>query len=149
MKDEINSILDELFELIGVKAKIEIAKEEEGYLVSLSECSEAGLLIGSHGATLNAIQSFLVLALKQKTGEWQRISLDIDGWKQKQEDYLRDLAQQAADRARGTKQAQHLYNLTPAQRRVIHMALKDEGDLVTQSQGEGDARYLVVSLVSA
>lgn len=145
---QIESIAQELVRLLGIEAEITVSSEqqegEELFHVEINAGDESGLLIGSHGATLQAIQSFIGMAMKQKSGEWLRILVDIGNWRQKHEDYLVGLAKQAAERARQSGEAQHLYNLTPVQRRVIHMALSQEEGIVTESQGEGDSRYLVV-----
>jgi spoIIIJ-associated protein len=84
------------------------------------------------------------MAIKQETGEWVRVSLDVDGWKDKQDQYLKDLAVQAANRARTTGEPQNLYNLNPSQRRTIHMHLGQESGIHTESHGEGEGRYLIV-----
>lgn len=140
--------LKKLFELLTIDADFTVIEEKSADsepVVSVKiESEEAGLLIGAHGATLLAIQSFLGMAIKQHTGEWYRVSVDISGWKEKHEDYLESLAHQAAERARTTGEPQHLYNLNAAQRRVIHSALTSESDLLTESEGEGEDRYLVV-----
>jgi spoIIIJ-associated protein len=140
---EIEKLLDELFSLLGVSCETSVLKVEEGYKVEV-DSSDSGLLIGSHGSTLNAIQSFLALTFRQRTGEWVNILVDVGGWRDRHEDYLQDLARQAAERARSTGEAQHLYNLNPSQRRTIHLYLGEEKDLITESEGEGRERYLVV-----
>lgn len=142
---EIESILVELMSLLGVEAKAVITTSEDGYNVVLESAEEfSGLLIGNKGFTLEAIQAFLNVSLKQATGEWVRVNLDVAGWRKKQEDYLENLAEQSAERARTTNEPQNLYNLTASQRRVIHLKLADEKDIATESIGEGQDRYLVV-----
>jgi|SRR3989344_6402447 len=145
-------ITADLLKLLDVENNIEITSEGEGEELTLTirvEVSqEAGLLIGAHGSTLNAIQSFVVMALKQKTGEWVRVILDIGDWRAKHEEHLVALAKQAVARAKSTGEPQHLYNLTPAQRRTIHMSLSEEDGIQTESQGEGEARYLVIKKTS-
>ena len=83
---------------------------------------------------------------RQKLEGWVRVLVNVGDWRQKQEEQLTALATSAAERARETKEAQLLYNLNPSQRRVVHMALGNEKDLTTESQGEGKDRHLVVSL---
>ena len=117
---------------------------EKVYKVEIESDESTGLLIGSHGTTLLAIQSFVAIAIKQKTGEWIKISIDIAGWNKKQSERLADLAKQTADRAKQTGEPQKLYNLNATQRREIHMALKEESGIETVSEGEGQDRYLIV-----
>ncbi|KKQ95216.1 MAG: Single-stranded nucleic acid binding R3H domain protein [Candidatus Woesebacteria bacterium GW2011_GWB1_43_14] len=148
-KKIVEALSSELFSLLSIDTEINVSVdetlEEKVYNVNVSGKEQAGLLIGAHGATLSAIQSFLSLAVRQKTEEWVRIVVDVDGWREKHEDYLKELAIQAGERARSTGEPQNLYNLTPAQRRVIHVALSKEKGIVTESKGEGEGRYLVVS----
>jgi spoIIIJ-associated protein len=148
MDKDIKNIADELFSLLGIEAEIDVEKEDqegqEVFMVEVKAPSEAGLLIGAHGSTLHAIQSFLAMAVKQKTGDWVRVVVDIGDWRQKHEEHLSSLAKATAERAKSTGEAQQLYNLTPAQRRIVHMALSKEEGIVTESEGEGASRYLVV-----
>jgi spoIIIJ-associated protein len=150
LEKETDKLTNKLLELLGIEASVNIEKikqedsSEVALHVEIDAQTESGLLIGAHGATLNAIQSFLALALKQKTGEWARINLDVGQWRQRHEEYLAELAHQAAERARSTGEPQHLYNLTPAQRRIVHLALSRQKDISTESLGEGENRYLIV-----
>lgn len=144
----VTELTQKLLELAGIKAEATVTteKDEQGdvYHVEVKTDEEAGLLIGNHGMTLSAIQSFLTLSVKNKTDEWARIVVDVAGWRAKHEEYLVSLAKQAADRAKLTHEPQYLYNLTPSQRRVIHTALAEIGGIVSESEGEGADRYLVV-----
>lgn len=144
IKEELNKILDELFNLIGISVEKNIEESEGVYKIELDPGESAGLLIGSRGATLSAIQSFLAIAIKQKTGEWIKISLDIAHWSDKQNERLNDLAKQTAERAKQTQEEQKLYNLNATQRRIIHMALAEDPEIETVSEGEGENRYLIV-----
>lgn len=154
MEKEIKQLLDELFELIGIKVQVEIKEERDSsadaqndgkvYKVEIGETESAGLLIGAHGTTLAAIQSFLTIAMKQKTGDWVKISVDIAKWTEKQNARLVELAKSAAERARQTKEDQKLYNLNATQRRIIHMTLSTEEGIETLSEGEGEDRVLIV-----
>lgn len=147
IEEELQEITNQLLSLAGVSAKafVEATKTDKETIYTVKiDTDNAGLLIGNKGETLNAIQSFLAIAMKQKTGDWVKVILDIGDWREKQEDYLKNLANQAATRARETGQSQPIYNLNSAQRRIIHMELSKESDLVTESEGEGFERYLVV-----
>jgi len=141
-------LIEKLLEKLEVKAQVEVgieeAEEEVQVNVVINPEDETGLLIGSHGSTLNAIQSFIALSIKQSTGEWARVSMDIGDWRQKHDEHLEDLATQASSRAKETGEPQHLYNLSPSQRRIVHMALSKEEGIETESEGEGLGRYLVI-----
>jgi spoIIIJ-associated protein len=140
----------QLLNLLGVDGTVNVldtsSSEEDGVEVTIDTEKETGLLIGAHGATLNSIQIFLGMAVKQHLGRWVRVVVNIGDWKEKQEDRLVELARTTAQRAKQTGETQRLYNLTPSQRRIIHMKLSEDNEIVTESAGEGEERYLMVSV---
>lgn len=145
-KKVLTDLSEELFSLLEVNVKVEVNEVEEGtFEVNLQTEGETGLLIGFRGENINAIQTILSLMFKGKTGEWARIVVNVGDYRQKQEDKLKDLADQTVARVIESGQAQPIYNLTPAQRRVIHLYLSDNKEVVSSSEGEGDDRYLVIS----
>lgn len=143
---EVKALADKLFELLGLDAKIEVSadKDNNSVLVNIDSPNETGLLIGKRGETLHSIQSVLALMTRTKVDGWIRIIVDVGDWREKNEEYLKDLAEQTAQRAKETSQPQNLYNLNSAQRRIIHMYLSEDKDIETESLGEGQERYLVV-----
>ena len=133
---------------MSTKAKAEVLYDEENqnFVVNIDAGDETGLLIGKKGETLLSIQTVLSVLLKQKTGEWNRVVANVGDYREKEESYLKDLAASTAQRAIETKEPQNLYNLKAWQRRVVHMALAENKDIVTESQGEGDDRFLVIKV---
>jgi len=146
--DTVKEVSTELFAQVGSKAKIEVKhdKDSDAVIVLLKSEEETGLLIGKRGETIESIQTVLNLIVSQKVGGWVRILVDISDWRERQEDTLKDLAVQTLERVRETGDPERLYNLTSAQRRVVHMELSKEDDIKTESEGEGRDRCLVVSL---
>jgi spoIIIJ-associated protein len=142
----LQSLTDELLSLMSTKAKGEASydKENESFVVNIDAGDETGLLIGKKGETLLSIQTILGFLLKQKVGEWNRILVNVGDYREKEEGYLKDLAASTAERAKETGEPQNLYNLKAWQRRVIHMVLAEDKDISTESEGEGEDRYLVI-----
>jgi spoIIIJ-associated protein len=147
--DFILATTQELFSLLSIEAKIEVSQSdkdgEKTIEVNIEAPDSTGLLIGAHGSTLAAIQVFLGMALRQQSGEWNRVVVNIGDWQEKQEEQLSELAQQTASRALSTGEAQRLYNLSPSQRRIIHLLLAENDKVQTESQGEGAERHLIIS----
>lgn len=143
----VEEITDKLFSLILVKTTVEISedKENDAFVVDIQSTDESGLLIGARGKTLLSLQTVLGLIYRQRTGEWKRIIVNVADWREKEEDRLRGLAEKTAERAVATGEPQFLYNLNPSQRRIVHMVLSENEEVDTESQGEGNDRYLVVS----
>lgn len=145
MNSTIQKLTEELLNLAGVSASVEvISLGENTYEVNLSTDDETGLLIGFRGENINAIQTVLGIMLKGQTGEWVRLVVNVGDYRQKQEEKLKELADQSADRAVETKEPQPIYNLTAGQRRAVHMHLAERDDVVTESEGEEPQRYLVI-----
>lgn len=149
-KKEIKQIEEMAVELLGLmgtdsKATAEYNNENEAVVVSVDAGDEAGLIIGNRGRTLNSIQTVLGMMNRGRTGDWRRILVDVADWREKEEERLAQLAKQSAQRALDSGEPQYLYNLTPSQRRLVHMALTSNKEVVTESHGEGSERYLVVS----
>ena len=144
--DLLQRTVDEVLSLMSVSATAEVSfdKKEEAFMVNIEAGDATGLLIGKKGETLSSLQTVLGIMLKQKTGEWTRVVVNVGDYREKEEDYLKGLAESSAARAKETGEPQNLYNLKPWQRRIIHMYLSEDPDVVTESQGEGEERYLVV-----
>jgi len=142
----LKSLTDELLKLMATSSTSVVTydQENDSYVVTIEAGSETGLLIGKKGETLTSIQTILGVLLKQKTGEWSRVVVNVGDYREKEEDYLKNLGLSAAARAKETGEPQSLYNLNPAQRRIIHMVLAEDSGVVTESVGEGAERYLVV-----
>jgi spoIIIJ-associated protein len=148
MKNEkiLKELTDELLKLMATHASAEVSydKSNESYVVNIDGKDETGLLIGKKGETLLSLQTILGILLKGKTGEWERVTVNVGDYLEKEEEYLKNLAVNTASRAKETKEPQSLYNLKPFQRRIIHMVLSEDKEIVTESVGEGEERYLVV-----
>ena len=142
----VEKITNELFSLLQIKAKFEVKPDDENdaILLQINTQDEAGLLIGTRGETLNSIQTIIGMIFRKRTGEWKRILVNVADWREKQTDRLTQLATQTAERVKSSQQPQPLYNLTPSQRRVVHLVLASDKEVETESKGEGKERYLII-----
>lgn len=147
----VEKLANELLALMGTEAKATVAedKENDATRVNIEAGEAAGLIIGGRGATLYAIQTLLGMMFRKKFGEWKRIIVDVSSWREKEEGRLTQVAKLAAERARATGEPQRLYNLTPSQRRSVHLALSEDEDVETESEGEGKERYLVITSIKS
>ena len=146
--DKLKKLSGELFKHLDVAPKaIKITKDKEG-TVSLDlelPDQEAGILIGYHGETIAALQLLLNMMLYQQTGEWSKLVVNIGDYRKKRTDYLTALSQDTAAKVVESGEPLALYNLNPFERRIVHVALSENKEVVTESQGEGKNRFLVVS----
>lgn len=144
---EVQEIADSLFSLLKVKASVSVSedKENDAILVNIDSEDAAGLLIGNRGETLNSIQTVIGMIYGKQKGEWKRILVDVADWREKQKARLTQLAEQTAEKVKSSGQPQPLYNLSAAQRRLVHLSLVEDGEIKTESVGEGRDRYLVIA----
>ncbi|MBB5336929.1 RNA-binding cell elongation regulator Jag/EloR [Pectinatus brassicae] len=106
-----------------------------------------GIMIGKHGQTLDALQYLTNLAANKDSAEDRKhIVLDVENYRERREDTLKHLAERIADKVRTNKRKVILEPMNRHERKVIHIALQDETDIVTYSDGEEPYRKIVVDI---
>lgn len=144
-------VLVGLLERLGLKADVEIvpqsdAESDEGerglVLNIVGEDLEA--LIGRQNETLSALELITRLMANQQSHARTAFSVDVNGYRAKRAESLRRLALRMAEQAIETGRTVVLEPMSPAERRIIHLALRDSPTVDTQSIGEGDHRKVTV-----
>ena len=105
---------------------------------------EPQILIGQNGQTLFELQRIVRIIINKKLNKDLYITLDINGYKQRKIEYLKDLAVTLADNVVATKEKKVLAPMPAYERRIIHAQLAKRHDITTQSQGEGEHRSVVI-----
>lgn len=106
---------------------------------------DAGLLIGRDGQTLAAVQYLASRMLSHAMGAALRVQLDIGDYRARQDDRLRELAKNLAEKARQTGRPFSTRPLSSYHRRVIHMCLQDETEVQTKSIGDGPQKRVLIT----
>lgn len=136
----IKKVTQELLDQLGITASFTL-EEEEG-VVSLNLSTEnPGILIGYHGETLSSFQLILSLIVYRKLGEWVRV---VGDYRQRRAETLKKMALSVAKKAKFSRQEQELPPMNASERRIVHMALTEDPEVETESQGEGEERRVVV-----
>lgn len=120
--------------------------EEEGspaYIIELSG-PDKDLVLEKHAALLDALESVVLKAIRLEDDFFGKINLDCGGWRQLRVDELKLMARVAADRVIDSGGAFALNPMNSRERRIIHLALKDESRVRTQSEGFGPERKVVI-----
>ncbi len=105
---------------------------------------DPGKIIGRAGRTLAALEFITNAVINRDEGSKVRVSIDVGGYKRRRDERLRGEARKAAARVRKTGRPVELDAMSAAERRVVHMALADDPDIVSESYGEGKDRRVVV-----
>lgn len=140
IEEETKALLDK----VGITATVEVTEGEDGSFNIHLDGEENALLIGKHGNTLSSLELILSLIVAKKTGEFKRTIIEVGGWRQEREDYLKDLAERLHAEVMETGSEKTVRGLKPWERRVIHMFLSEMGDVTTESEGESRDRVLVI-----
>lgn len=106
---------------------------------------DAGRLIGKGGRTLAALEFLSNAVVNKGDADPIRVVIDVGGYKRRRDERLRQTALRAASRVRKSGDPVELEPMSAAERRIVHMAIAEEVDVVSESTGEGRARRVVVS----
>jgi spoIIIJ-associated protein len=105
---------------------------------------DSALLLDRGGELLRALELLALEMLRLPSGEHEKISFDCQNHRSQRIQELRMAASVAADKVRKTGTPYHFNPMSSRERRIVHLALRDESDLLTESEGEGMRRCLVV-----
>lgn len=103
-----------------------------------------GLMIGRRGETLRSLQYLINLMIHRRSGRWPQLVIDIGQYRQRRQDSLEGLAFRMAERVRQSGRAMPLEPMSSYERRIIHMALRGDSTVYTESTGEGEGRKIVI-----
>jgi spoIIIJ-associated protein len=141
-------ILETLMAHLGFESvTVEIREGETSRLNVVGDGSDRdalGSLIGRKGERLSALQHLVNLMLSRRTGQWTRVLVDVEDYRGRRERQLVDLANRAAERVVETGKMLQLEPMPALERRWIHIALRDNAGVATQSIGEEPNRRVVV-----
>lgn len=141
--EEAKKFLSGVFKGMGLEVAMEKMTNEERILLNLRG-KGLGILIGKHGQTLNALQYLTNLAAGRLYHHRYFVVLDVENYRARREQTLTALAHRLADKAKRTGLPVELEPMEPGERRIIHLALQNDPDVVTDSEGEGSYRHVVI-----
>ena len=117
---------------------------DEGELILDISGKDMAVLIGRHGKTLDALQFIVSMITVRTIGFRYPVIVDVEGYKNRQRQKLESIAHSSANRAASQHRKVGLRPMTPYERRIIHIALRDDDRVETGSEGEGPSRHVVV-----
>jgi spoIIIJ-associated protein len=136
-------VLDEILKHIDLPLVVE-CEEKEGYNFLSIISNGSGLLIGKRGKTLNALQFLVSKIVSKQAGENISVIVDTENYRSKRELSLTELARQLSDKVKKSHRPLTTGPMSAHDRRVIHLALKEDHEIRTKSKGEGNLRRVVI-----
>jgi spoIIIJ-associated protein len=141
--DEAKVVLEEFLRLMDLAGTVEIAMGTETAKLNVKG-DDLGVLIGRRGEKLASLQHLVNLIIARKEGQTFRIAIDVENYRGRREDQLRDVARRAAERVVQTGKIIQLEAMPAVERRIVHMALVENPRVRTQSVGVEPNRRIVV-----
>jgi spoIIIJ-associated protein len=145
-------ILERLLELMNVDAAVQIRAPETpgdglGLVRAVLDVSgeDLGILIGRRGDTLSSLQFLVNLMVSRKLKARTAFGIDVEGYRRRREEALKGLALRMADRVKSTGQSITLEPMPPNERRIVHLALAKDPNVITVSIGEGESRKVAIT----
>lgn len=117
---------------------------DDGELILDITGDDLAILIGRHGKTLESIQFLVSSIVRRKLGYRYPVIIDVEGYKNRQRQKIESIAKSAANRAVSQEKEVPLRPMTPYERRIVHIVLRDDARVETESEGEGMNRHVVI-----
>lgn len=147
VEDQAKKFLQDVFKAMGMTVVIDAKYSEAEHALDVElSGDEMGVLIGKRGQTLDSLQYLISLVVNKGTGEYIRVKVDTENYRQRRKETLENLAKNISYKVKRTKRPVSLEPMNPYERRIIHSALQNDRYVTTHSEGEEPFRRVVVTL---
>lgn len=141
--EKAKEVLGEILKHVDLPNVIEWEAKEDCFSLNIIS-NGSGLLIGKRGKTLNALQFLVSKIVSRQTGENVSVIVDTENYRSKREVSLSELAHQLSEKVKKSHRPLTTGPMSAQDRRIIHLALKEDQDVRTKSKGEGNLRRVVI-----
>ncbi len=138
------SVVVDIVNLMNLRTRVTSWEDEEEIHVDVWG-EDLGILIGRGGATLQALQDVVTTIVRKSGLEARRIVIDVERYRERRRQKLREYAERMADTALTTRRPIKLEPMTPRERKIVHDALKDVAGVESKSEGEDPQRRIVIT----
>ena len=136
-------LLRQILDLLSPGTQISIHQDTDQHRIHISG-GEPAILIGRKGQTLEAMQYLVDKAVNKQCGKGFRIVVDVEGYLETRQSELKEIANRLADKAKRTGKPSTMNRMNAHDRRIVHLALKSNKAVRTQSVGDGYYRKLMI-----
>ncbi|MBO7400224.1 MAG: protein jag [Clostridia bacterium] len=141
--DKAHEFLLKLLANMGIEAQTSVTEEEDGCTIEVKG-EGLGLLIGRHGDVLDSLQYLATLTANKGSKGYYRVSIDVEGYREKRRETLVQLARRMAEKAVKYNRSFALEPMSPYERRIIHSECHDIAGVATYSVGDGADRKVII-----
>ena len=149
--DNVEEVVSKMLHLMRLQAQVsahyanDVCEDRKTVHVDIRG-NDLGVLIGRRSETLNALQLIASLIVSKAADQWVQLIVDVEGYRTRREHQLRQMARRIAEQAIKTGKRQVLEPMTPNERRIIHLELREHPDVETGSIGEEPNRKVTITL---
>jgi len=129
---------------MGLDVDVEVSQSGEAVVADIAG-DDLGLLIGRHGQTLDALQYLAAIVVNGHAHARRQVIVDAEGYRNRREVSLKSVAERAAQKVERTRSELVLKPMTAAERKIVHLHLKDHPKVETRSEGDEPQRSVIVS----
>jgi len=137
----VRALVEQVVSAVGAGSRVDVRESDDEIAVACVG-GDAGLLIGKHGQTIDALQ-YVANAAVHRRGVGKSVTVDVGGYRERRRATLEGIALRAADRALDGERVL-LEPMTAVERKVVHERLQDVAGVQTESEGTEPNRYVVV-----
>ncbi|WP_102338135.1 Jag family protein [Collinsella provencensis] len=142
----ISIVRDILVHFDADNSPIDEYEGDEGELILDITAPDLAVLIGRHGRTLESLQTLVSLLVSRKLGFRYPVAVDVEGYKSRRHDKVISMAKSAASRAVSQNRTVNLPPMTAYERRLVHIALREDDRVDTHSEGTDPERRVVITV---
>jgi spoIIIJ-associated protein len=144
--ERVRALVSRVCQSLGLRASVDLQETEDEIRATVNG-PDLGLLIGKHGATIDALQHVAVRAAFRGSEDRKQVVVDAAGYRERREAALQRSADRAAADALSFGRPVELEPMSPQERKVVHLHLRDRHDVDTHSEGDEPERRVVVTPV--
>jgi spoIIIJ-associated protein len=145
--ERVRALITRVTGALGLRASVDIDESDEGIVATVNG-DDLGLLIGKHGATIDALQHLALRVAYRGGAAEKHVVVDAAGYRERRESALHRAADRAVSDALDFGRPVELEPMSAAERRIVHTYLRDRSDIQTHSEGDEPERRLVVTPVA-
>jgi spoIIIJ-associated protein len=144
--ERVRAVVARVVQALGLRATVDIEETDEEIRATVNG-DDLGLLIGKHGATIDAVQHLAFRAASRGRSDRKQVVVDAANYRERREAVLHRMADRAVSDALSFGRPVELEPMRPAERKIVHLYLRDRTDVETHSEGDEPERRLVVTPV--